>query len=125
VLIANVQTLWEAGRQCIPEVVVPLEKHAGGIGTSSEQQILMNLYRTMPTRNFSSDLLSLIPQQLNMMELTGVYWSDWGRPERIQETMAFMGGNVPSGKSGEQNQVSWMGSQQVKMFRERLTSVSG
>jgi hypothetical protein len=125
VLIANVQTLWEAGRQCIPEVVVPLEKHAGGIGTSSEQQILMNLYRTMPTRNFSSDLLSLIPQQLTMMELTGVYWSDWGRSERIQETMAFMGRNVPSGKSGEQKQVSWMGSQQAKMFRERLTSVSG
>jgi len=124
VLIANVQTLWEAGRQCIPEVVMPLEKHAGGIGTSSEQQILMNLYRTMPTRNFSSDLLSLIPQQLTMMELTGVYWSDWGRPERIQETMAFMGRNVHSGQRGEPHPVSCVGPQQVKMFRERLTVVS-
>ncbi|MEO8325341.1 MAG: sugar phosphate nucleotidyltransferase, partial [Nitrospirota bacterium] len=26
VVIANVQTLWEAGRQCIPEVVMPLEE---------------------------------------------------------------------------------------------------
>ena len=33
VLIANVQTLWEAGRQCIPEVVLPLEQHSSGIGT--------------------------------------------------------------------------------------------
>jgi len=63
VLIANVQTLWEAGRQCIPEVVRSLETHAGGIGTSSEQQRLLHLYLTMPTRNFSSDLLSLLPQQ--------------------------------------------------------------
>ena len=108
---------------------MPLEKHADGIGTSSEQQILMNLYRNMPTRNFSRDLLSLIPKQLTMMELTGVYWSDWGRPERIQETLAFMGRSVPSGQRGEQDTVSWVESQQVKMFREmireRFTPVSG
>jgi mannose-1-phosphate guanylyltransferase len=125
VLIANVQTLWEAGRQCIPEVVVPLERHAGGIGTSRERQILMNLYRTMPTRNFSSDLLSLIPRQLTMMELTGVYWSDWGRPERIQETMAFMGRNVPYGKGGKEDSLSCPRPDQVKMFRKRLEVVSG
>ena len=125
VVIANVKTLWDAGRQCIPEVVMPLEKHAGGIGTSSEHQILSNLYRTMPTRNFSSDILSLIPQQLCMMELTGVYLSDWGRPERIQETMAFMGRSVPTGRNGGRDSFSCMGSQQVKMLRERLMSVSG
>jgi mannose-1-phosphate guanylyltransferase len=96
VCIANVHTLWEAGRQCIPEVVIPLETQAGGVGTSNEGQRLRNLYRTMPTRNFSSDLLALIPQQLGMMELTGVYWSDWGRPERIRETLALMGRSVSS-----------------------------
>lgn len=124
VVIANVQTLWEAGRQCIPEVVVPLEKHAGGIGTSSEHLILNNLYRTMPTRNFSSDLLSLIPQQLIMMELTGVYWSDWGRPERIQETMAFMGRTVPSGRGGAEGSFSCVGPQREKAVHERFKPVS-
>lgn len=125
VVIANVQTLWEAGRQCIPEVVMPLERHAGGIGTSSEHQILMNLYRTMPTRNFSSDLLSLIPQQLSMMELTGVYWSDWGRPERIQETMAFMGRSIPSGLGGEQGSMFCVRPDQGHLFYEKLATVSG
>jgi len=123
VVIANVQTLWEAGRQCIPEVVMPLERHAGGIGTSSEHLILNNLYRTMPTRNFSSDLLSLIPQQLTMMELTGVYWSDWGRPERIQETMAFMGRNVSFRVSGGQDSFSCVEPQQEKLFQERPKTV--
>jgi mannose-1-phosphate guanylyltransferase len=113
VLIANVNTLWEAGRQCIPEVVVPLEKHADRIGTSSEHQMLMHLYRTMPTRNFSSDLLSLIPQQLRMMELTGVYWSDWGSPERIQETLALMGGTLSLGKNVEADLISCAEFQQV------------
>ncbi len=121
VLIANVQTLWEAGRQCIPEVVMPLEEHAGGIGTSSEQQQLLHLYRTMPSRNFSSDLLSLIPQQLHMMELTGVYWSDWGRPERIQETIACMRRRESYGTIGESPSHVWMESRQNKTDQEELT----
>ena len=125
VLIANVQTLWEAGRQCIPEVVMPLETHGNGIGTSHERQILMNLYRTMPTRNFSSDLLSLIPQQLTMMELTGVYWSDWGKPERIRETMEFMGRDIQSGKCGVQEFIPNREIDQTSGFPERLAGVLG
>jgi hypothetical protein len=124
VVIANVHTLWEAGRQCIPEVVMPLEKHAGGIGTSSEYQMLSNLYRTMPTRDFSSDLLSLIPQQLSMMELTGVYWSDWGRPERIRETLALMGRSLSSGVSGVRDAFSCGGAKQEKLCHDRLKVVS-
>jgi hypothetical protein len=46
--------------------------------------------------------------QLGVMELEGVIWSDWGRPERIVETLrslgkkptfpmeAFTGSGVPS-----------------------------
>ena len=123
VLIANVQTLWEAGRQCIPEVILPFESHAGGIGTSSEYQILSNLYRTMPTRDFSRDVLSLVPQQLSMMELAGVYWSDWGNPERILETLAFMGRSVSTGVRGK-DFFSCVGPKKEKLFHERLNPVS-
>ncbi len=125
VLIANVQTLWEAGRQCIPEVVLPLEEHAGGIGTSSEHQRLLHLYRTMPTRNFSSDLLSLIPQQLHMMDLTGVCWSDWGRPERIQETIACMRRRERFGVDSESVGQAWMTSRQNETVQEEFTVVTG
>ena len=125
VLIANVQTLWEAGRQCIPEVVLPLEEHAGGIGTSSEHQQLLHLYRTMPTRNFSSDLLSLIPQQLHMMDLTGVCWSDWGRPERIQETIACMRQGELFGVNSESVGGVWMTSRQKETVQEEFTGVLG
>ncbi|HNP60811.1 MAG TPA: sugar phosphate nucleotidyltransferase [Nitrospirales bacterium] len=121
VLIANVQTLWEAGRQCIPEVVMPLEEHACGIGTSNEQQRLLHLYRTMPTRNFSSDLLALIPQQLHMMDLTGVHWSDWGRPERIQETVAYMRRHGSIGTRGGSPSLVWMEPRQDKAVPEELS----
>ena len=38
-------------------------------------------------KNFSSDLLQHVPAQLAVVELTGVLWSDWGKPERIAETL--------------------------------------
>ncbi len=41
----------------------------------------------MPAKNFSSDLLQRVPEQLAVVELTGVLWSDWGKPERIAETL--------------------------------------
>jgi mannose-1-phosphate guanylyltransferase len=45
------------------------------------------IYRDMPAKNFSSDLLQRVPEQLAVVELTGVLWSDWGKPERIAETL--------------------------------------
>jgi mannose-1-phosphate guanylyltransferase len=41
----------------------------------------------MPAKNFSTDLLQRVPEQLAVVELTGVLWSDWGKPERIAETL--------------------------------------
>jgi mannose-1-phosphate guanylyltransferase len=41
----------------------------------------------MPAKNFSSDLLQRVPEKLAVVELTGVLWSDWGKPERIAETL--------------------------------------
>ena len=41
----------------------------------------------MPAKNFSSDLLQRAPEKLAVIELTGALWSDWGKPERIAETL--------------------------------------
>ena len=49
--------------------------------------MLNSIYEAMPKKNFSSDLLQRVPQHVAMMELTGVLWSDWGKLERIVETL--------------------------------------
>ena len=41
----------------------------------------------LPMHNLSSDLLQCVPDHLAVIELTGVLWSDWGKPERIAETL--------------------------------------
>ena len=63
------------------------ERLSQAIGGPEERRALEAMYRDMPAKNFSSDLLQRVPETLAVVELTGVLWSDWGKPERIAETL--------------------------------------
>jgi hypothetical protein len=39
--------------------------------------------------SFSRDMLERAPDRLAAMEMEGVEWSDWGRPERIETVLAL------------------------------------
>ena len=45
----------------------------------------------MPNQNFSSDLLGCVPESVGVIELKDVLWSDWGRPDRIADTIRALG----------------------------------
>ena len=87
VMAAKVETLWELGQQCFPELMERFERLGRAIGTSKEAQVLEAIYQTMPAKNFSSDLLQQVPDRVAVTELTNALWSDWGRPERIVEAL--------------------------------------
>jgi len=87
VLAANVEQLWALGRQCLPDMMPRFEQLSQAIGGPAEGRALAAIYRDMPAKNFSSDLLQRVPEQLAVVELTGVLWNDWGKPERIAETL--------------------------------------
>lgn len=87
VMVSKVSTLWELGRQCFPDLIPLFERLGQALDTSAEGRVLNSIYEAMPKKNFSSDLLQRVPQHVAVMELTGVLWSDWGKPERIVETL--------------------------------------
>lgn len=91
ILVANVETLWKAGWTCFPEVMERFEHLRESIGTPAEESVLQTIYQDMPTRNFSRDILQPLSKQFGTMELEKVLWSDWGRPERILETLQAVG----------------------------------
>ena len=91
VMTAKVDTLWQLGRQCFPDLVERFERLGRAIGTSEEAQVLDAIYQNMPVRNFSSDLLQQAPDRVAVTELTNALWSDWGRPERIAEALRRIG----------------------------------
>jgi mannose-1-phosphate guanylyltransferase len=91
VIACKVETLWKLGWCCLPEIMVLLERFQNAVGTSREADVLAEVYRIMPTRNFSSDLLAYASGRIAVMEMGNLIWSDWGRPERIVETLSRLG----------------------------------
>jgi mannose-1-phosphate guanylyltransferase len=87
VFAANVDLLWRLGWQCLPDMMPLFERLSQAIGGPEEGRVLKAMYRDMPAKNFSSDLLQCVSEKLVVVELTGVLWSDWGKPERIIETL--------------------------------------
>jgi len=91
ILAAKLPKLWELGWRCFPEMMPLFERLCEAIGGPEEGTVLDAIYRVMPARNFSSGLLQQVPEHITVIQLTGVLWSDWGKPERIVETLQKIG----------------------------------
>ena len=91
VLAAKAEVLWEMGWQYFPSMMSRLERLAAKIGTLQEADMLDAVYQGMPAYDFSSDLLQRVPGRIAVVEMTGVLWSDWGKPERITSTLRRIG----------------------------------
>jgi mannose-1-phosphate guanylyltransferase len=91
VMVAKVETLWRLGLKILPSMMRLFETFQPAIGSPRESRVLDGLYERMPVRNFSFDLAERIPQQVAALEVKGVMWSDWGRPERIAESLRRIG----------------------------------
>jgi mannose-1-phosphate guanylyltransferase len=91
VLVAKAPLLWDLGWQCFPDIMPHFERLGHSIGTSREVRTLDEIYRDMPARDFSSELLRQVPDQAAVIELSGVLWSNWGKPERIVHTLRQIG----------------------------------
>jgi mannose-1-phosphate guanylyltransferase len=87
VMTAKVDTFWQLGQQCFPDLVERFERLGRALGTSEEARVLEAIYQNMPARNFSSDLLQQAPDRMAVTELKHALWSDWGRPERIADAL--------------------------------------
>lgn len=91
VMTARVETLWRMGHQCFPDMMQLFETLGDVIGTAVEGPVLESIYQTLTPANFSSGLLQRMPERVAVMELKDVLWSDWGRPERIAESIRSIG----------------------------------
>lgn len=91
IMVAKVETLWQLGWHYCPEVMKHFERLGAAIGTSREEGTLEAIYEVMPSRNFSSGLLTPAAGRIGVIPMEGIMWSDWGRKERIVETLGRIG----------------------------------
>ncbi len=90
VFAVKVKTLWQMGVNCFPRMMKLFSRLASAIDTSRESSVVERIYRVMPVHNFSSALLAHSVHRVAAIELRDVLWSDWGRPERIADTLRRM-----------------------------------
>ena len=91
VLAAKAETLWQLGWQHFPDLMPSFDRLLAAIGTPREGFVLDEIYQDMPARHFFSELVQRVPDRVAVIEMNGVLWSDWGRPEWIAHTLRRIG----------------------------------
>jgi mannose-1-phosphate guanylyltransferase len=89
VTCGTVTALWELGRATEPQLLDILDAFVPLVGTPDEDDAIEYIYRAYLPVSFSRDMLERAPDRLCAMELAGVEWSDWGKPERIETVLAL------------------------------------
>ncbi|GJL53042.1 MAG: mannose-1-phosphate guanylyltransferase [Nitrospirales bacterium] len=87
ILAAKLSKLWDLGCHCFPEMMPLFQRLSEAIGGPEEGKVLNAIYEVIPARNFSSGLLQQVPEHVAVMQMNGILWSDWGKPERIVQTL--------------------------------------
>lgn len=80
----------------MPEIFGPLETIGKHLRTPEERSRLAEIFRTLPSVNLSRSLLERGPGPLAVMQVRGVYWSDWGEGERILHDVESLGLHAPT-----------------------------
>jgi mannose-1-phosphate guanylyltransferase len=83
VLVANAPTLLSLIARALPELYVAFSQIRSFLGTAIEEDALGEIYRNFPSVDFSGQLLGQSPEELAVLPVTGVSWSDLGDPERL------------------------------------------
>ena len=91
VITGSVQLLWDLGWRYVREIMPLFVQLWDSIDTPEEAAVLKQIYKVMPERDFSAHILEQAVRHLVLMNLEGVYWSDWGREERVVETLDRLG----------------------------------
>jgi mannose-1-phosphate guanylyltransferase len=98
VVASKIRTLWALGWHHLPEMMNRLAtlrrvlaQNERGLGPGKEMKALEAAYRGLDPKDFSRHLLQQVARQSSVLALDKVEWCDWGRPERIYETLRRRG----------------------------------
>lgn len=100
VIAARASVLWETAMSCRPDIMGDfqcllqvLRLAREGHGTKRlVSDALQAIYRSCGSVDFSRDILQEAFDSTWTLPMTDVAWSDWGRPERIVQTLASLAG---------------------------------
>jgi mannose-1-phosphate guanylyltransferase len=91
VMVGPVDTFLEMFRRHLPELYRMFSAASKLMGTHEESAVIRSIYDWIEDINFSSEVLERSSDQLLVMRVRNVGWSDWGEPERVIGTLNTLG----------------------------------
>jgi mannose-1-phosphate guanylyltransferase len=91
VMIGRVDAFLKITRSALPDLSDHFDSIYPALGSSVELAHLRELYSWLPEINFSHKVLATRPQDLSVMKVDDVGWSDLGEPSRVLQTLGRMG----------------------------------
>lgn len=105
IVVGKLETLWSLARRFVPRVLRCFEELSRSLRQRQRElwridpasdTLVSQIYAEMPVSNLSQDFLTRAVSRTLVMSLTDIVWSDWGRPERVLETIQRMGSKAKS-----------------------------
>ncbi len=97
IIAAKVKALWKLTQRLLPEITGRFDlfrRRLGRIKPAGKKRAdlhLVDLYQSIPDFDFSRAFLAPAAPQFVVMPLDDILWSDWGRPERVFESLRKIG----------------------------------
>jgi mannose-1-phosphate guanylyltransferase len=91
VMVGKVGTFLAAIEKHAPDLYRAFAAASKVFGTRAENTILRSLYAWIAETNFSSDILQKCDEELFVLRVGDVVWSDLGEPQRVLGTLANIG----------------------------------
>ncbi|HEX6719814.1 MAG TPA: sugar phosphate nucleotidyltransferase [Pyrinomonadaceae bacterium] len=91
VMVGRADALLRMSRAALPELYARFAAITSTFASAGERKALAELYSRIQDTNFSHDVLAARPQDLAVMRVGDVGWSDLGEPSRVLATLAHMG----------------------------------
>lgn len=91
IMVARVSALWDIARRSQPAMMARFDALRPWMGRPEEPEAVALAYKAMESVNFSRDIVESAAERMVALPMDGVHWSDWGRPQRIAETLARIG----------------------------------
>jgi mannose-1-phosphate guanylyltransferase len=91
VMVGSVDALLKMTRAAMPQTYASFADIASTFETAGEHKALAALYSHIEDSNFSHDVLAVRPEDLMVMRVGDVGWSDLGEPNRVLSALARIG----------------------------------
>src|SRR6266496_2982592 len=91
VMVGRVNSLLKMTQRALAELYDLFADVVHTFGTAAEQGAVRELYSRIPEANFSHQVLALRPDDLAVLRVGDVGWSDLGEPARVLSTLARLG----------------------------------